>query len=77
MKLKELDIYAQDLAVIKHVNEALGTTLELEQLRARDFTRLRLFNCQTTIFIADLKIMDKVCVGLLAVVQEIEKESNT
>jgi len=73
MTLNEIEIYAQDVAVISHVNEQLGTTFAIKQLRGRDFTHIALKSAHETIMIESLDVIDKVCVGLLAVAKELGK----
>lgn len=73
-KKHRVEIFAQDMAVITHVNEQLGTTFEIKQLRGRDFQHVALKSAYETIMIASLEVIDKVCVGLLAVAKELAKE---
>lgn len=74
MKPEDIASFEQYLAVLKHVNKQLGTTFDIEQMRGSDFTYMRLYNRNGTVFIADLATMGKVCVGMLAVVKELGKE---
>lgn len=75
MTLEDLEIYSQNVAVINHVNEQLGTTFELIQLQGVNFKKMKLKNAAGTILLAPLEVMDKVCIGLLAVANELKKES--
>lgn len=74
MTLDDLEIYSQNVAVINHVNKQLGTTFELVQLRGVDFKKMRLKNAAGTVLLAPLDVIDKVCIGLLAVANELKKE---
>lgn len=74
MTLDDLEIYSQNVAVINHVNEKLGTTFELVQLRGANFKNMRLKNASGTVLLAPLSVIDKVCIGLLAVANELKKE---
>lgn len=74
MTLDDLEIYSQNVAVINHVNEKLGTTFELIQLRGVNFKNMRLKNAAGTVLLAPLSVIDKVCIGLLAVANELKKE---
>ncbi len=74
MTLDDLEIYSQNVAVINHVNEKLGTTFELIQLRGVDFKHMRLKNAAGTVLLAPLDVIDKVCIGLLAVANELKGE---
>ncbi len=75
MQLDEMETYAQCTAVLKYANEVLHTSFELQQLRGRDFQRMRLKNKHGTILLASLEILDKVCVGILAIAKEFAGET--
>ncbi|MDE6397740.1 MAG: hypothetical protein K2L51_00300 [Clostridiales bacterium] len=74
MTLSDIEIYAQNQAILSYVNECLGTTFALRQLRGVDFSRMELRNAAGVVLLAPLEVIDKVCVGMLAVAKEINKE---
>ena len=73
MTNSDIKVYAQCVAVLDLVNEKLGTTFKLVQLRGKDFERMRLENRNGTVLCGTLAELDKVIAGILAVMKEIER----
>lgn len=77
MTAKDIEIYEQDMAVLKKVNAHLHTTFRLQQLCGANFSKMRLSNKSGTILCAPLDVMDKICIGMLAIVDEVDSYENT